>query len=75
MITAREIRDLQRREPFQPFVIHMSDGRAVAVNHPEMILVYRNSVIAAEAKGDEIPESGERLSILHMTRLSGVEVA
>jgi hypothetical protein len=77
MITAKDILDLQRRAPFQPFSIHMSDGRKVDVHHPEMMLVYRNSVVVAEKDPDEneIPESGERLSILHIARLSGVEVS
>lgn len=77
MISAEDIRNLQRRAPFQPFNIHMTDGRKVEINHPEMMLVYRNSVVVAEAdpNTDEIPESGERLSILHIARLSGVEAS
>jgi hypothetical protein len=36
--------------------------------------VYRNSVVVADANGDEIPEQGERISILHVTRVDGAEV-
>jgi hypothetical protein len=71
VITAKQILDLQRRAPFQPFKLHMSDGRIVAVDHPEMMLVYRNSVVVANPGEDEI---GQRYSILHVTSLEGVEV-
>ena len=28
-----------RAAPFQPFDIHLADGRAIAVRHPEMVAV------------------------------------
>jgi hypothetical protein len=71
MITAQQILDLQRRAPFQPFKFHMSDGRIVDVAHPEMMLVYRNSIVVANPGEDEV---GQRFSILHITSLEGVEV-
>jgi hypothetical protein len=71
MITAQQILDLQRRAPFQPFKLHLSDGRVVEIKHPENMLVYRNSVVVANPGEDEI---GQRISILHITSLDGVEV-
>lgn len=75
MITAHKILDRQREEPFTPFRIHLSDGRNITIGHPEQILVFRNSVaIALPTPDGEIPERGEKVSILHITSLEGVAV-
>jgi hypothetical protein len=38
-----EIRRVQRAEPFQPFVIHLADGREFAVDHPEFMWMSRSN--------------------------------
>jgi len=38
---ASEIRNAQRAQPFQPFVLHLADGRQFLVDHPEFIIVGR----------------------------------
>jgi hypothetical protein len=74
MISAKDIHDLQVAAPFRPFKLHLSDGRTVSIDHPEQLLVYRNSVVVAQRDKDgELPERGERFSILHITSLEGVE--
>ena len=41
-----QIRDAYRASPFKPFVLHLADGRNVAVDHPEFIMFSR--------EGDEV---------------------
>ena len=36
---ASDIRNAQRAQPFQPFVLHLADGREFLVAHPEFIFV------------------------------------
>lgn len=45
--------DALRASPFRPFRLHVSDGAAFEVRHPEMLMVTRHSVIVG------ILESGE----------------
>lgn len=33
------LRDALRRQPFEPFTIRLSDGRALPVEHPEFVAV------------------------------------
>lgn len=33
------LREAIRRQPFQPFVVRLSDGRSLDVNHPEYVAV------------------------------------
>jgi hypothetical protein len=39
------IRIALRRQPFEPFTIRLSDGRAMAVGHPESVAVGNRRVI------------------------------
>ncbi len=38
-----EIREAQRAQPFQPFILHLADGRQFQIDHPEFILLSRNN--------------------------------
>ena len=44
MIRTEDILDLLRKQPFEPFRICMTDGRAYDVTHPELCLPGRNKV-------------------------------
>jgi len=33
-----QILEAYRTSPFKPFILHLADGRHVAVNHPEFIM-------------------------------------
>ena len=35
------IREALHRQPFEPFVIQLADGRALAVRHPDFVAVHR----------------------------------
>jgi hypothetical protein len=36
-MTIEKIRELYDAQPFQPFVIHMADGRKLEVRHPDFV--------------------------------------
>jgi hypothetical protein len=36
-VTNEELRKFHRAQPFQPFDIHLADGRAITVDHPEFL--------------------------------------
>ena len=37
-MTIEKLRDMYNAQPFQPFVIHLADGRAIPVLHREFIM-------------------------------------
>ena len=43
-----ELRKLMRAAPFRPFTLHMADGRAFRIPHPEHIMLMTNGVIIVE---------------------------
>jgi hypothetical protein len=38
-MTVDQIRRLHQAKPFQPFDIHLADGRSLPVDHPEVLAV------------------------------------
>lgn len=36
-MTLKQIRNACTEQPFEPFVIHLADGRHLAVRHPEFV--------------------------------------
>jgi hypothetical protein len=36
-MTVEQLKNAQRSQPFRPFTIHMGDGRAFFVKHPDFI--------------------------------------
>jgi hypothetical protein len=70
MITAKQIRDLLKAEPFKPFRIHMSDGSHHDITNHDMAFVGKNTVeIGLNLDPDRFAEYFTRCSILHITKL------
>jgi hypothetical protein len=51
MLNLENLRARIRGGGFKPFKLHLSDGRELSVNHPELILVTRNVVVVATDDG------------------------
>ncbi|MFM8985751.1 MAG: hypothetical protein ACKONH_06810 [Planctomycetia bacterium] len=51
-MNAESIREFLRREPFEPFVIRMSNGESHQVRHPECLLVLKTKVILGYPEED-----------------------
>jgi hypothetical protein len=38
-MTVQQLRKLHQARPFEPFEIHLADGRALPVTHPELLAI------------------------------------
>jgi hypothetical protein len=38
-MTTEQLKGMLRASPFQPFDVHLADGRALTVGHPKLVLV------------------------------------
>jgi hypothetical protein len=60
------------RRPFAPFRLHLSDGTAYEVRHPEMVLLGRRSAvigISEEINGRPMYDRHVTVALLHIVRL------
>jgi hypothetical protein len=52
-MTIEQLRRVARAEPFDPFTIHLADGRAFHVPHPEFITIPPTAVRTFVVAGPE----------------------
>ena len=61
-----------RRQPFEPFRIHLTDGTTYEVRHPELVMVGRRSAVVGVSDSDEQPPFYDRqttVALVHIVRL------
>jgi hypothetical protein len=66
---------LLRRQPFEPFRIHLADGTVYEIRHPELVIVAAASAIVA-IPDPNVPgqaQSWEIVALRHMTRLEPIQ--
>lgn len=56
---------LLRQQPFQPFVVQMSNGETFEVRHPEMAALAKSNLIVSKPDSDEF----EICSLLHVANV------
>ncbi len=71
-----DILGLLRARPFEPFRIHMSDGSAFVIRHPELAMVAQSKVLVGipGPKGPEGPvERTVFCALIHITRVEKLD--
>lgn len=64
--------------PFKPFRIHLSDGTALDVPEPGMVIVGRSSAVlptrwARDEEGRRIAERWRTISVIHIVQFSDLD--
>ena len=52
-MTLEQVRSFHKAEPFQPFVIHLADGREIPVHHREFIMAALSGRILIVCQPDD----------------------
>jgi hypothetical protein len=68
-MTQEDLRGLIHREPFQPFRLHISDGKSLRVPHPDFILAGKHHVAIASETPSGSPGELNFVSYEHISRL------
>lgn len=68
-MNAESIREFLHREPFEPFVIRMSNGESHQVRHPECLLVLKTKVILGYPEEDR----AVHLSLIHVNAVESLQ--
>jgi len=66
---APEIRDLIRNQPFQPFRLHLVDGKDLRVPHPDFVIVTPEYVVVANVLPQETPGNINIVPYEHIARV------
>jgi hypothetical protein len=67
---AEELYEKVKHRPFEPFRIHVSDGTAYEIKHPEQIMIGRRSSYVGLGRNGEGPfQKIAIVSNIHITRI------
>jgi len=66
VLSQTEIRDLV---PFKPFRLHLADGKALRVPHPEFVLAGREQLVVATELPHETPGELNIVPYEHIVRI------
>lgn len=70
-MTMESIREFIRREPFEPFVIRLSNGEAHDVLHPECVALTKTKVVVAYPDEDRVVH----YSLIHVNAVEALQRA
>ncbi len=71
-----DIRKLIDQEPFQPFRIHLADGKTIDVRDPSFIFVTKFAIMVGEDFDDDgWPTSGRYVNIRAITQIETLSTA
>jgi hypothetical protein len=70
-MNADTIREFVRRNPFQPFVIRMSNGDVHEVRHPECVIVLKTKIVV----GYPDDERTVHCSLIHVNSVEALQPA
>lgn len=69
-----ELRDSLRKEPFQPFRIHLSNGQSYDIRHPEFAALTRHSVIVVvPISGDDGIDRVVQCDLIHVVATEAID--
>jgi hypothetical protein len=69
----QEVIDLLRRQPFEPFRIHLTDGTVYEVRHPDQCIVTFSAVHVALPKRQASYAAGvAKNALVHVNRLEPI---
>jgi len=67
-MTAGRLRELYAARPFQPFIIHLADGREIPVTHPEWMW------ILPSGRTVYVTQRDETVNIIDVLLITDIEV-
>jgi len=76
-VAPEELREVLRTQPFQPFRLVMTDGKAYEIRHPDLMMVGRRSAIVGLTgqPGRTFYERTVQVDLLHVIRLEPLEAS
>ena len=68
-----DLREFTRRQPFEPYRIHLTGGKTYDVVHPDQVIVFRSRIIIGVGDENGIPEHAEHVALIHIVRIEELQ--
>ena len=72
---AEDMQEILEARPFKPFRLHLTDGEAFDITHPELVMQTRSKLIVdlPPRQGSRIVEHVEHCALMHVVRVEELE--
>ncbi len=69
----KEVQDVLRRQPFQPFRVRLSTGQGYEIRHPEFAAITRTSLFVGDPSANQdFPDRMIQCDLLHVVALEPI---
>ncbi len=68
-MTQKDIRELIHFQPFKPFRLHLADGKALPIPHPDFVLVAADYLVVAAVLPGDVPGDINLVPYEHIVRV------
>jgi hypothetical protein len=73
-MTSEQLKTFRRARPFQPFAIHLADGRQLLVRHPEAAALSPSGRSVQVINADRLTEVVDMLLVISLRPLNPFEL-
>lgn len=70
---AEDLREFTRRQPFEPYRIHLTGGKTYDIVHPDQVIVLRSRIIIGVGDNNGIPEHADHVALIHIVRIEELQ--
>ncbi len=65
--------EFTRRQPFEPYRIHLTGGKTYDIVHPDQVIVFRSRIIMVVGYENGVPEHSEHVALNHIVRIQELQ--
>jgi len=69
----QDLLEFTRKQPFAAFRIHVTDGQAYEIRHPDQVIVLRSRVVIGVGGKNGVAEHVAHVSLIHIARIEELE--
>jgi hypothetical protein len=74
MVNWEEIRELLRKRPFQPFRVHLNDGRSFKIEYPELNIVRKTFIAIGVPTPNDPDPAAEHVYHFDLKSIASIEL-
>jgi hypothetical protein len=78
MLRPEDVVKQHKKQPFEPYRIHLSDGTTCDVKHPDLLIVGERYVVVGQprpGKNGGVAHTHDTIALMHIVRLEPLQPA
>lgn len=68
-----DLRELNRRQPFEPYRIHITTGQTYDIEHPDQVIVQRSRLVIGTGGEAGISDQIAHMALIHIVQIEELQ--